>query len=80
MNSKRQKIGKIYIYFTLLFWLANEVLLSSTINRIWIWYADDVNDVVSYIVLILLIVHIVVFQKYDAREIAVIFIVALPII
>ena len=80
MNSKRQKIGEVFIYFTLLFWLANEVLLSSTITKILVWDAKVINDVVAYVVLVLLIVHIILFQRYEFGEIVVIFLISLPII
>jgi hypothetical protein len=80
MNDKMQRIGKIFIYFTLLFWLANEVLLCSTITRIWLWESETFNNAVSYMVLVLLIVHIVVFQQYDFKEIVAIFLISLPII
>lgn len=66
--NKREEFGKNFIYFILILWMSTEVLFNTTIERIFAWKKDDLNDVMAYIVLALLLVQIVFFQTYQLRE------------
>lgn len=78
--GKREAFGQKFIYFILILWFSTEVLFSSTLDRIFIWKIKDLNDAMAYIILGLLLVQIVFFQKYQIKELALIATVTLPII
>ncbi len=79
MNNLKREFGEIFFYIVFTIWLSSEVLLNSTIKKVFIWDAKDVNDVIAYLVLILLLVQIVLFQQYTRQEIITIVIMTLPI-
>ena len=78
--GKREVFGKKFIYLILVVWFSTEVLFSSTIDKIYIWKIKDLNDMMAYVVLGLLVIQIVFFQKYQIKELALIAIISLPII
>ncbi len=66
--SRREEFGKKFIYFILTLWMSTEVLFNSTIEYVFIWERDNLNDVMAYVVLALLLVQIVFFQSYQIKE------------
>lgn len=78
--SKREEIGKRFIYFVLILWISGEILLNSTIQRILFWESKDVNDAMAYIILGLLLFQIVFFQRYQINELVVICAITVPIV
>lgn len=78
--KERDNIARNFIYFVLGIWLASEVLLNSTIETIFIWEAEDVNKFMAWLILMLLLVQIVFFQRYQVRELVIIAIVTIPIV
>ncbi|WP_155839009.1 hypothetical protein [Butyrivibrio sp. LB2008] len=80
MKNTRKEIENNFIYFILAIWLASEVLFSSTITRIIVWETEYVNDFMDWFVLILLVIQIVFFQRYQTKELVYIAIVTIPIV
>ena len=78
--GKREAFGQKFIYFILILWFSTEVLFSSTLDKIFIWKIKDLNDAIAYIILGLLLVQMVFFQKYQIKELALIAVITLPII
>ena len=61
---KREEFGKKFIYFILALWMATEVIFNSTIEYVFMWKKDDLNTVMAYVVLFLLLFQIILFQTY----------------
>lgn len=80
MLEKREEFGKKYIYSVLAFWAGTEVLFSSNLDKIFVWKTSLINDLMAYIILVLLMVQIVLFQKYQFQELVIIFLFSIPII
>ncbi len=78
--EKRERFGQIFIYLILILWFGAEVLTSSTIKKIFIWDARDFDNSFSIIVLVLLMLQIVFFQKYQFKELVVIALITIPIV
>lgn len=78
-TEKRALISEYFFYFVLLLWFGVEVLTNTTLERIIFWNKADVNDAVAIVVLVLLVVQIVVFQKYNIRELIIIMVISLPV-
>lgn len=78
--GKREVFGQKFIYFILILWFSTEVLFSSTLDKILIWKIKDINNTLAYVILSLLLLQIVFFQKYQIKELAFIAIITLPII
>lgn len=72
MNDKRELYAKTMIYFTLSLWYSTEVLFHSMLTKFLLWDVEDLNDIISYVVLSCLVIVIVFFQKYSKREIVLI--------
>ena len=70
--GKRELFGQKLVCIVLFIWAGVSVILNSTIQFIGVWKKDDVNIFVDYSVLILLVVNIVLFQRYTLRDIVVI--------
>jgi hypothetical protein len=80
MLSKREQFGEKFIYFILVFWLGTSVLLDSTIEHYFLWDKDIVNQFVDMAVLVMLILQIVFFQKYQIRELVIIGIISVLLV
>lgn len=78
--DKRERFGQVFTYFILIMWFATEVLLSSTLEYIFVWKVEDLNVATAMIFLVLLVIQIVFFQKYTFSEIAIIVLITVPII
>ena len=78
--GKSEQFGQKFIYFILALFFGSEVLLSSTIEKIFIWEKDSLNDAMAIITLGLLLMQIVFFQVYQIEELALIAVVSVPII
>ena len=61
---KREEFGKKFIYLILALWMATEVIFNSTIEYVFMWKKDDLNTVMAYVVLFLLLFQIILFQTY----------------
>lgn len=79
-NGKRQIISKYYMYFIIALWFGSEVLINSNIEKIYIYEMNDINDFMSYIVLVLLGLQIFILQEYTARELIGLFLISLPMV
>ncbi len=78
--GKREEFGRLFLYFVFVLWSGTEVLFSSTLNKILWWEKDKINDQMAIIILGLLLVQIVFFQKYQLSEMIIIAMISLPII
>lgn len=72
-------LGKNYIYIVLALWIASETFFSSTAERFFFWNTEDANDFMAYLILAFLLIQIVFFQQYKARELMIILIISIPI-
>lgn len=77
MIKKKEEFGKKFIYCTLALWMSTEVIFNTTIEYVFIWKKDELNDVLAYFVLLLLVLQIVFFQNYQLKEIIVIGIISI---
>lgn len=75
--SKREVFGKYLVYIVFITWLSLEILLSSTLEYIFYWEAPAVNDVMAVSVLVLLSIQIVLLQRYNLKEIAIVLLMTL---
>ncbi len=80
MDVRLERFKNNYIYFVLIFWLICEVLFNSTMDKILFWDSKALNNAMSYIILALLMLQIIFFQKYQRNELMLIFLITLPII
>ncbi|MBQ6587458.1 MAG: hypothetical protein IJI01_02125 [Butyrivibrio sp.] len=80
MKTKLEQFGQKFIYIILAIWLSTEVLFNSNIQHFFIWEKSVANDFMNILVLVLLILQVVVFQKYTFKEMVLIFAISLPII
>lgn len=73
MNEKSYviRIDNIF-YFSFFLWYSMEILFSSTIMNFTYLPMQQLNDIIGYIVLVLMIIQIFFFQKYNVRDIIVI--------
>lgn len=72
MKTKLEQFGQKFIYVILIIWLSTEVLFDSNIEKLFIWEKNDANDFMAVFVLVLLVLQIIVFQKYNFEEMVVI--------
>lgn len=79
MKSKREQVGKYYMYFIIALWFGFEILNNTTLEKILWWEKNDVDYVMTYLIFALLIVQIVIFQRYSLDEIVKIAILTFPI-
>lgn len=68
MWEKREEFGKNYTYFVIALWSACEVLFNTTIKEIFGVEARHLNSDMDLIILVLLLIQIVFFQKYSLKE------------
>lgn len=80
MKEKKERFGTGFIYFVLVLWFGAEVIFNSTIEKIFIWDTEQLNDHVAVIILIMLVAQIVFFQQYNIIELLIIGICSLPIV
>lgn len=78
--TKREQFGQKFIYFILILWFSTEVLFNSTLEKIIFWKKDDLNAVMAYAVLALLLLQIIFFQVYQIKELVLIALVTLPMV
>lgn len=78
--DKRELFGQKFIYFILTLWFGTEVLFNSTVERVLFWKTSELNEAMAVIVLALLVIQIVFFQKYQFQELLLISIISAPII
>lgn len=78
--EKREQLSKIIMTAIMTLWFSMEILFNSKLEYIFIWTNDDANDFVAKLVFILLLIEIVFFQKYTARELVIVATLAIPVI
>ena len=66
---KREEFGEIFIYFILVFWMSTEVIINTTIEYVFVWKREELNNILAYIILVLLLIQIAFFQNYQLKEI-----------
>ena len=79
MKSKREQVGKYYMYFIIALWFGFEILNNTTLEKILWWEKNDVDNVMTYLIFVLLIIQIVIFQRYSLDEIVKIALLTFPI-
>lgn len=80
MTDKREQFGEALFYFVLVLWISTEVLFNSTLEKFIIWKIDEANDVFAVMVLALLIIKLLLLQKYSIRDILVVGVISIPIV
>ena len=70
--KKREEFGKKFIYFILILWLSTEILFNTAIENFFGWKRGELNDVMAYVILIMLLVQMVFFQSYKVSEMVII--------
>ncbi|WP_029231737.1 hypothetical protein [Butyrivibrio sp. VCB2006] len=70
--EKRDVFGQKFVVVILFLWAGASVLLNTTIKYFFVWKKEDVNSVVDFAVLALLVINIVFFHKYTPRDIGII--------
>ncbi len=78
--NDREKIGERFIYLVLGFWIVTEALFNTTIEQILFWKKADIEGIISYFILVLLLIQIVFFQEYQMNELIFIGIITVPIV
>ncbi len=79
MRTKLEHFGQRFIYVILVIWLSTEVLFSSNIEYVFIWRKEVANQFVAVLVFVLLMIHVVVLQKYALEEMLLIATLTIPI-
>ena len=80
MDTIRKQFSEYYMYITVVIWFSSEVILNTTLEKVFYWKSDDVNDFIARLCLVLLSIQIFVLQKYKPWEIIVIGVISIPII
>ncbi len=75
MIEKREQFGRNFIHIILAIWMIKEVLLNTTIEYVFGWKREELNEIMAYVVLALLILQIVLFQSYQLDELIIVGIV-----
>lgn len=78
-SNIRYLIGKKLFFLTFVFWYIMEIFFSSSLKVIFGIQVSYINNVISYVILILLVVEIFFFQTYTLRELVIILFISLPI-
>ncbi len=68
MLSKREVFGQKFYYLVLALWAGSGVIFNSTLEYVLWWKFDDANRTIDILILVLLVIHILMFQKYDIRS------------
>lgn len=79
-KSIREKIGKVYIAIVFALWLGTEVLFNSTIKQIFFWDKNEANSIMAVVILVMLMIHIILFQSYKWNEALMIILLSIPIL
>lgn len=69
-----------FFLFIFIFWDVTEIIFGTTVESILGLPTNQANSMVSYIILLLLMVHIIVFQKFKEKELYAIMIISFPVI
>ena len=69
-----------FFLFIFIFWDVTEIIFGTTAESILGLPTNQANSMVSYIILLLLMVHIIVFQKFKEKELYAIMIISFPVI
>lgn len=70
--KNKSVLGHNFIYLILAFWFGSEVIFNSKIEKIFGWETSLLNDTFAYVVLVMLLIQIVFFQKYELKELAIV--------
>lgn len=72
--------AKNLFIFIFILWYSTEIVFNTTIQSIWGFPVEVISNVVSWIIFILLMIQILLFQSYKRRELLTIMVFAIPII
>lgn len=64
-----QTFGEYFMYAIVVLWLSTEMFVGSNLEYILWWERDAFNHVVAILVLVLLMIQLVLFQRYSKRDI-----------
>ena len=76
-DSSLNRFGEYFMYFTIGFWLLEEMLVGSNLEYVLFWKKEAVNDVFAVIVLVLLLVQLVFFQSYEKKDLILLTLISL---
>lgn len=77
MGRQNQKSIFLYVFIV---WYVTEILFNTTLTQIAGISVEQLNGVISYLVLAFMMIQIVFLQKYSLREICLISVITVPII
>lgn len=80
MVDKKSFLKDNLIYISMIFWIVNEIMSGSNLTYVLFWKKEVVNDAVSAIVFVLLMIQLLFYQIYTKRELQIIILLAIPIL
>lgn len=79
-NLMLERFGEYFMYFIIAIWFGSEILLNTTLEKVLFWDRAVVNENIAWITLGLLAIQIIVFQRYEVKELVLVFSLSVPIV
>lgn len=80
MTNARRKYRKDPFIIIFIVWYTTEIIFNTTLKSVFGIKIDLLNSITNYLVLMLLVLHIIFFQKYKMKEIIIIAVISIPMI